>query len=454
MKKNDIIRVTVTSVTIQGYGIAKDESGLTVFISNAAMGDVLDVRVLKVKKTYAYAKIENIVVGSQDRVKVDCSKAYRCGGCLFRHIDYKSELGLKRQAVVDSIERIAGLRDVLVEEIVAAPHVNRYRNKAILPITTNRNGDVEIGFFASNTHRVVSCEDCLLQPEVFTKIVGILKKWMSLYNVSAYEERTRKGILRNLYIRIAEFTGEIMICLVANAKKVPFEKKFIEMIINDVSQVRSVWVNVNTKDTNVVMGEECRLVWGAETIEDVLCGLRFKISPLSFYQVNRKQTERLYSLAMECADLNKNDVLLDLYCGIGTIGLTMSKHVKKMIGADIVKQSIDNARQNAAINDINNAEFLLADASDAVKIIEERNEKINVMVIDPPRKGCSVSVIETIVRMSPDRIVYISCNPATLARDLKIFCESKYDLKKVIPVDMFPRTGHVETVVLMSRRRK
>lgn len=453
MNKNDIVRVNITSLTGQGDGIAKNSDGITLFIPNSAIGDVLDVKILKVKKNYAYAKIEKIINPSENRISCDCECATKCGGCVFRHISYDSELKIKKQTVIDALNRIAGLADVSVENIVGASSITRYRNKAILPVAINKDEKIEVGFFAKNTHRVVSFEDCLLHPQIFNKVIDVLKFWIDKYNISVYDEKTMQGIVRNLYIRIAESTGEIMVCIVINSNSLPCEKEFLALLLESVDEVKSVIINFNKQNTNVVLGKNSKLIYGNNYITDSLCGLSFDISLHSFYQVNRNQTEKLYSIVRECASLSKNDTVLDLYCGIGTIGLSLARNVKKVIGVEIVKEAIQNARQNALKNNITNAEFILADAALAVKEVERRKEKIDVIILDPPRKGCSVDVIEAVIDFDPQKIVYVSCNPATLARDLKIFDQKNYKVKKVVPVDMFPRTGHVETVVLMTRTR-
>lgn len=451
MKKNDIVRVIITSLTGQGDGVAKHESGITLFVPNAAIGDVLDVKILKLKKSYGYAKIENIVNASNDRIDSDCKSSVKCGGCVFRHISYDSELKIKRQTVVDALQRIAKFDDIYVNDVVRSKLIERYRNKAILPITKSKDGSIDVGFFVKNTHRVVGSDDCLLHPKEFKSIVDVLKLWIEKHNISIYDETTGLGILRNIYIRMATSTGEIMVCLVVNSNDLPFKNEFVNLLLKNVKQVKSVMLNINKENTNVVLGERSKLVYGKDHITDILCGLSFDISLHSFYQVNKLQTEKLYSIVGNCANLSHNDVLLDLYCGIGTIGLSLAHSVKKVIGVDIVEQSIENAKSNAVKNKIQNAEFILADASDAVKKIKQRKEKIDVVVLDPPRKGCSVDVINTIVEFGANRIVYVSCNPATLSRDLKVFHEKNYCTTKVFPVDMFPRTGHVETVVLMSQ---
>lgn len=451
LKKNDLVELEIVDVTVDGSGIGK-AGGMVVFVPNSAIGDILKVKILKTKKNYAFAKIDEYIRKSIDRIDVDCKNAGRCGGCTFRHISYDVELKLKESRVRDAIERIGGIKNLKIEKIISSKKIENYRNKAQLPISKNKEGLYELGFFAPHSHRVIECNHCRLHPDVFNDIIKIFKSWTERNKISVYDEKTGKGILRHLYIRIAEATGEIMVCIVANAIRLLNEDQLVEDLKEYSKGIQSIILNSNFDNTNVILGQKNRVLWGKPSIMDIMCGLKFNISPNSFYQINRSQAEKLYSIARDYAGLNGAEILLDLYCGTGTIGLTMAKDCKKLIGVEVVKSAIENANENAKINHITNAEFICSDALKSVEILVKRDELPDVVLIDPPRKGCSEELINIITeRMSPDRIVYVSCDPATLARDLKIFNAKGYDLKILTPVDMFPRTAHVECVVLMSR---
>ena len=451
IKKNDVIKIEIEDVTFDGNGVGKID-GMVIFVPNSAVGDILNVKILKVKKNYAFAKIEEFIRKSEDRIDLDCKSAGKCGGCVFRHINYNSELRLKELRVRGAIERIAGIKDLKIEKIIGSDKTNSYRNKAQLPIGKNKEGNYQLGFYASRSHRIVECEDCQLHPEIFNDLIRAFKFWLEKTNVSVYNESTGNGILRHLYLRIAEATGEIMVCIVANSSKLPHEAELIECLRNSCPNVSSIILNLNFEETNVILGKANKVLWGNPYITDVMCGLKFNISPNSFYQVNKPQAEKLYSLARKYANLNGDEILLDLYCGTGTIGLTMAKECKKLIGVEIVKQAVEDAKENAKNNNINNAEFICADALQATDILIEKGELPDVVIIDPPRKGCNEGLINIIAdKMRPKRVVYVSCDPATLARDLKIFGAKNYVSQVLTPVDMFPRTSHVESVVLLSR---
>ena len=448
MNKNDIIKLKITSMTAQGSGIGKSENGIVIFVPFSAIGDELEVRILKVKKTYAYGKIERILNPSPDRIEPDCKNFGKCGGCVYRHISYNSEKEIKRQRVIDAVERIGGLKDVKINKVVENDCINRYRNKAQLPCQNTENG-IEFGFYANHSHRIIPCSDCLLQPEAFNKVMKITKDFMNNTAQSAYDERTGKGKLRHLYIRYAEMTDELMVCYVVNGNGLKRENELLEQLKNELPNLKSVVFNSNTENTNVITGLKNRTAYGRGYIEDILCSKKFRISPLSFYQVNRSQAEKLYTTAKNYADLNGNETLLDLYCGTGTIGLTMADNCKELIGVEIIEDAVKDAEINAQINGINNTRFICADAASAAKKLKEEKIKPDVIIADPPRKGLDNSVIETIAEMRPEKVVYISCDPETLARDLKLFTDENYSIKGITPVDMFSRTSHVENVALL-----
>lgn len=450
MKKNDIITLEITGMTAEGNGVGRHE-GMAVFVPYTAVGDVVETKILKVAKTYAFGKVELLLKASANRIETDCRYFTKCGGCVYRHISYKEELRIKEQRVKDALVRIGGFTDLSIESIVGAEQPDHYRNKAQIPVGRGTGSDLIMGFYAGRSHRIIDCESCVLQPDSFTHAMNAFREWVKTSGNDIYDEQTGKGRIRHLYLRQAGATGEVMVCVVVNGNGLHHEDTLVETLRVHVAGLKSVVINVNREKTNVILGKKCRTVWGSDTIKDQLCGLTFHISPLSFYQVNRMQVEKLYTIAKRYAGLTKKDVLLDLYCGTGTIGLCMARQAKRLIGVEIVQEAIKNARKNANENGINNAEFICGDAVLAADMLERQGLRPNVIVIDPPRKGCQESLVNTIVRMSPERVVYVSCDPATLARDLKLFAQNGYHPQTITPVDMFPRTAHVETVVLMSR---
>lgn len=450
LTKNQIIPLEITGYTAEGSGVGHYH-GIAVFVPLAASGDRLEVKILKVAKSYAYGKIEKIVEPSKDRVPADCPQFSRCGGCVYRHISYEAELRAKQQRVQDALERIAGLHFAALKPIVGAEKPDRYRNKAQLPVGTAPDKKISLGFYAAHSHRIIDCEECMLQPKEFADAARAFREWESKTHDSVYDESTGRGRLRHLFLRKAEATGEIMACVVVNGNGVHAEAELADLLEKRVPGLKSVVINVNREKTNVILGEKCRTVRGQDFITDVLCGLRFRISPLSFYQINPHQAERLYGLAGQYAGLTGKETVLDLYCGTGTIGLSMAKNAGRVIGVEIVEQAVEDAKKNAAENGIENAEFLCADAAKAADMLKNRGVRPDVVVLDPPRKGCDPQLIETVAGMEPPRVVYVSCDPATLARDIKLFALKGYKTMEVTPVDMFPRTAHVECVVLMTR---
>ena len=451
--KNDIIKLNITSATAEGNGVGKTEDGIAVFVPLSAVGDELEVRILKTKKTYAFGKIENIITPSPSRIEADCPQFSKCGGCTWRHISYDEELNIKSQRVYDAVTRIGGIKDFDFKDIIGCANPDRYRNKAQFPIGKDKDGKAIFGFYSFHTHRIIPCDDCLLQPEIFNSVIEITKQFIEKTNADIYDESTGKGRLRHLYMRLGEVTQELMVCYVVNGNGLKQEDELVRMLKDGLPNLKSVIINSNREKTNVILGKKNRVAYGSDHITDMLCGLKFKISPFSFWQVNRAQAEKLYGKAKEYANLKSDDVLLDLYCGTGTIGLTMADKCKTLVGAEIVEDAIKDANENAATNDIKNARFICADASQAAAQLKAEGLKPDVVVLDPPRKGCGEDVILTVTQMSPKRVVYVSCDPATLARDLHIFESNGYKTKEVTPCDMFPRTAHVETVVLLSHKK-
>lgn len=449
INKNDEIKLRIDALTNLGSGIGR-YNDMAVFVDGTAVGDEIIAHIIKVKKNYAVGKIAKILKPSKDRILCDCEVASQCGGCAYRHISYEAELREKKKAVTDVMQRIGGV-DFEAKEILHINTPSRYRNKAQIPVALDKEGNITAGFYSKRSHRVIGSEDCLLQMPQFKNIVATIKRYIAENPVTIYDENTQKGLIRHIYLRRARVTGEIMVCLVTNGNALPKKDRLIKALTDCDENIKSIILNINKKDTNVVLGDECVILWGKEYIEDVLCGLRFRISPLSFYQVNPEGTEILYGKAREYAGLTKGETLLDLYCGAGTIGLTMAENAKQVIGVEVIPEAIENAKENAEINGITNSRFICDDASGASKTLFEEGIRPDVVVLDPPRKGCSRDVLEIVAAMNPNRVVYVSCDPATLARDCKIFSELGYTVKEYTAVDMFPRTTHCETVALLVR---
>ncbi len=449
LRKNDIINLSITAMSSEGAGIGRTEDGIAVFVPMSAVGDKLRVKILKVKKTLAYGKIEEIINPSADRIESECKVSRLCGGCVYNHITYEAELSYKEKRVADAISRIGGI-DTKINPIVGAQNPCRYRNKAQIPVGLNSAGKVAMGFFSRHSHRIVDSMDCLLQPEVFLTASKILRAFIEEKNISVYDEESHSGLIRHLYLRYGEATDELMVCIVINGDKIPCEEELVSCFTSELPNVKSIIVNSNTEKTNVIVGKKFRTIYGEDYITDELCSLKFLISPQSFYQVNRTQAQRLYGIAKDYANLQGGETLIDLYCGTGTIGLSMANDCKNLIGVEIVPKAIEDAKKNAKLNGIANARFICADAKDAAAQLEREGVKPDVVILDPPRKGCDAELIRTVVSMSPERVVYVSCDPATLARDLKLFAELGYTTQEVTPVDMFPRTAHVESVARLD----
>lgn len=447
ISKNKRVEVFIDGVTTQGWGVGHID-GFAVFVANAAIGDTILVHIIKVKKNYAIGKLLDIIIPSPNRYEPDCPVFSQCGGCAYRHITYDSELNIKYKQVKDAFSRIAHM-DIKPQPIISANNIDRYRNKAQFPV--GFDGELKIGFYAPYSHRIINCRDCKLQPKEFTTALQVFDEFLLQNHIPIYNEKENKGLLRHIYLRKADATEEILACAVINGDALPNANILAEKLKDALPNLKGFLININKSDTNVILGDKCNLIWGQDYITDVLCGCKFRISPLSFYQVNSSQAKMLYEKAQDYANLNSDDILLDLYCGTGTIGLTMASKVKKLIGVEIVESAVKDANINAQINNITNAKFICDDAKNAVKKLIENDELPSVVLVDPPRKGLSPELISTIAAIKPNRIVYISCDPATLARDCKLFEKSNYTVKELTPVDMFPRTAHVETVVLMSR---
>lgn len=449
MKKNEIIRLEITDVTAEGNGVGHFD-GMAVFVPELISGDIADVKIVKVLKNYCFGIIEKIIEKSKNRTESECPVSEKCGGCNFRSMKYEAQLEIKQKIVSDAFLRI-GKCNIETEKIVSCDNINRYRNKAQYPFA-EINGEIKCGFYAKRSHRVVPCEDCLLQPEIFSEIVNfVLEMLNKKRKISVYNEETNTGILRHLYIREGCHSGEIMVCFVVR-KDVRRELNFIvKKLVEKFENIKSIVMNINPKKTNVILGNENVVLFGKEKISDTMCGVNIDISPLSFYQVNTLQAEKLYKIAKDYAEPDKTKTLLDFYCGTGTIGLSMADSLKKLIGIEIISDAVENAKQNALKNDLQNTEFICSDSGLAAKKLSDSGISPDIITVDPPRKGCDSNMLDAIVKMNPEKVVMISCNPATAARDCLWLSQNGYAVRKIQPVDLFPFTGHVECVVLLSR---
>jgi 23S rRNA (uracil1939-C5)-methyltransferase len=451
LKKNQIVRFIITDITADGNGVGHYDN-MAVFVPMTAVGDDVSVKIVKVNKNYAYGIIDSILSPSEDRIPPDCNVFGRCGGCTFRHISYDAELEIKNNIVKNAFIRIGGLNPVF-EDIVPCENRDFYRNKVQFPVT-ELNGQAVCGFYSKRSHRVVPFTSCKLQNSIFKNITSDIICFINENKIPAYNEENHNGIVRHIYLRCGYYSGEIMVCIVVK-KDISEQLRLMSIMLEKKYKcIKSIVMNINPDNTNVILGRKNIIIKGNSVITDIMCGNKIEISPHSFYQVNTHQAEKLYKIAENFANLKGNELLLDLYCGTGTIGLSMADKVKKIIGVEIIPQAIENAEKNAQLNNISNAEFICGDASNIACRLSRNNISPDVIILDPPRKGCDILTIESVVKMLPERIVMISCNPATAARDCKIFNSMNYKTFKVCAVDMFANTGHVETVCLMSRKDK
>ncbi len=489
MKKNDIVRTTIVDMNSDGEGIGKSD-GIPLFIKDTVIGDEVSARVTKLKKNYGYGRLEEIITPSPDRIEAKCPIARACGGCQLQSMSYEKQLEFKQGKVVNNLRRIGGLnvyavdsydedvsRDVSSADagneagagnaevtesareakgIPVFPAIGmenpwRYRNKAQLPVGKDADGKCVAGFYAGRTHHVIAQQDCLIADERNQALVDRVLSFMDRHGIEPYDEETGKGLVRHILIRIGHHTGEIMVCLIINGRELPFANELVEEL-KDVPGMTSISLNINTKRTNVILGEKCINLYGNGYITDRIGDITFRISPLSFFQVNPTQTEKLYETALKFADLSGDETVWDLYCGIGTISLFLARKAKLVRGVEIIPQAIEDAKYNAALNGFTNTEFYVGKAEEVLPTIYEKEKcRADVIVVDPPRKGCDVALLETIVKMQPQRVVYVSCDSATLARDLKWFAENGYETKCVQPVDMFSQGVHVECVARVVR---
>ncbi len=486
-KKNDIVTVTIEDIGNDGEGIGKTE-GYTLFVKDAVIGDVVEARITKCKKNYGYARVEKVVTPSSFRVEPKCAFHRQCGGCQIQAMSYARQLVYKQDKIRNNLLRIGGFTaeqvDAVMEPIAGMQEPWHYRNKAQFPVGYDREGNLITGFYAGRTHNIIANTDCALGTVENKLILEAVLSYMRENHVTAYRENTGEGLVRHVLIRTGFTSGQIMVCLVVNGKKLPAEEKLTEALLNipftstggngQNQRITSISISINRERSNVIMGKDIRVLWGSRCIQDTLCGLTFNISPLSFYQVNPYQTEKLYGLALEYAELTGKETVWDLYCGIGTISLCMAKKARQVYGVEVVPQAIEDARENARMNQIGNVEFYEGKAEEVLPAFyaqagpgeqlagKEGNAKEsgcgdklhpNVIVVDPPRKGCDEKCLETMLRMKPERIVYVSCDSATLARDLRVLCDGGYELQRVRGVDQFGGTVHVECVCLIVQTK-
>ena len=481
MKKNDIFDLEITDMGVDGKGIGHYD-GMTFFVKDALIGDMIRARATKLKKNYGYARVEEVLTPSTFRVEPKCPHHRRCGGCQIQALSYEKQLEFKQEKVRGNLIRIGGFSaeeiDAKMLPIVGMESPFRYRNKAQFPVGYDKEGNLVTGFYAARTHSIIPVEDCLLGVEENAPILEAIKSWMLANGVSAYNEETGKGLLRHVLIRFGFTTKEIMVCLIINGHKLPAQEELISRL-SEMEGMTSISININTKNTNVILGDVTECIWGQAYITDYIhlretndsvvgteeefelgdVAVAYRISPQSFYQVNPVQTEKLYSTALDYAGLTGEEYVWDLYCGIGTISLFLAQKAKKVYGVEIVPQAIEDAKNNAKLNGIENAEFFVGKAEEVLPEFYENLKEgdamltPDVIVVDPPRKGCDTACLDTMLKMQPKRIVYVSCDSATLARDLRILCDGGYEVKKVRAFDQFAHTGHVETVCLLSRKQ-
>ena len=461
MNKNDIVTVEITDIGVSGEGIGHVD-GYTLFIKDAVIGDVVEAKIMKAKKNYGYARLMKVITPSEYRVEPKCAFARRCGGCQIQEMSYDRQLVFKDQKIRGNLERIGGFTkdqiDTVMQPVVGMEHPFGYRNKAQFPFGTDKEGNPITGFYAGRTHDIIANTDCALGVEQNKEILEIILQYMRENKIKSYDEKTGKGLIRHALIRYGFKTKEIMVCLVVNGKKLPKAERLIEKLIQ-IEGMTSITISPNTRKDNVIMGDSYEILWGQGYITDYIGNVKYQISPLSFYQVNPVQTEKLYGLALEYADLKGDETVWDLYCGIGMISLFLAQKAKQVYGVEIVPQAIDDAKENAKINAIDNAEFFVGKAEEVLPEYYAEYERehngetahADVIVVDPPRKGCDETLLETIVKMQPEKVVYVSCDSATLARDLKYLCANGYEITVCRGVDQFPQTVHVETVCLLSK---
>lgn len=453
MNKNDTAVVTITDMNQDGEGIGKVD-GYTLFIKDTVIGDVAEVKVIKAKKNYGYARLMKLITPSDRRVQPKCPVARQCGGCQLQAYEYQEQLKFKENKVRNNLERLGKISGYELKPVLGMDEPWHYRNKAQFPVGMDKDGNIITGFYAGRTHSIIACEDCVLGVRDNKEILSIVRAFMEEFGIEPYHEEQHSGLVRHVLIRKGYHTGDIMVCLVLNGRKLPHGEVLAERL-SKISGMKSISISPNEEKTNVILGKEICVLWGSSVIEDKIGDVVFEISPLSFFQVNPVQTEKLYNKALEYANLTGNEIVWDLYCGIGTISLFLAQKAKKVYGVEIVPAAIENAKRNAKKNGLQNTEFFVGRAEDIFPAwYEKYKERADVIVVDPPRKGCDETLLRTMAQMQPERIVYVSCDSATLARDLGILSQYGYQTECVQPVDMFPQTVSVETVVLLSKQNR
>ena len=455
--KGQEFSLEIDDMGTDGEGIGHKE-GYTLFVKDALVGDIVRVKVIKAKKKFGYGRLMEVITPSPWRVEPACDCARQCGGCQIQHCSYEKQLAWKEKKVRDCLQRIGGFEEIPMEPVMGMDEPYHYRNKAQYPVGYDKEGNLVAGFYAGRTHSIIPNTDCAIQHPCNHMILETILAFMKQYDISAYEEKKHTGLVRHILTRVGKYTGEVMVCLIINGNKLPHQDKLVEMLLQCPFdyEIKSICLNINKEKTNRILGEKVVPIYGQTYIEDRIGNITYRISPLSFYQVNPEQTQKLYGTALEYADLKGDEVVWDLYCGIGTISLFLAQKAARVCGVEIVPQAIEDARENARRNGFTNAEFFVGAAEDVVPEQYEQSGgslRADVVTLDPPRKGCDEKLLRTVVQMEPERIVYVSCDPATLARDLKYLCREGYELKRVRACDMFGHSSHVETVVLLSQQK-
>lgn len=450
VEKNKIYNMFIDDLGSEGQGIGRID-GFAIFVENVLPNEYIKVLIVKVKKNYGYGKLLEIIEHSEDRVKPFCENFLKCGGCQLQHISYSKQLEFKKKLVENSITRIGKIEGINVLDTIGMENPLYYRNKAQFPVGKSKSG-FDIGFYLKRSHNIINTDCCYIQNKLNIEIIKILRDFMNLYNIKPYDETTHTGIIRHIITKIGFTTGEVMVCVVCNSKNLPYSDKFVEMFRN-IKGIKSILLNQNLKETNVILGEKVTVLWGRDYIFDYIDNLKFKISLKSFFQINPIQTEILYKKAVELANIKGDETVLDIYCGIGTISLFFAREVKNVIGIEIIPEAIEDAKENARINNLQNIRFEVGKAEEVIPYLYE-NENIyaDIIIVDPPRKGCDEKLINTIIDMKPKTLIYISCNPVTLARDLNILSNNGFKIREIQPIDQFIFTTHVETIVLMQRK--
>lgn len=447
MKTNTVLNLKISGIGIDGDGIAEINPNFSVYVPGAAEGEILKVRITEAHKTYARAEILKILSPSKSRVKPFCKLSDLCGGCQLQHIDYNYQLIVKQRIVKQCLDFFDGE----IFKTLPSENVFRYRNKALIPFSKDKSGKITAGIYAKNSHEIINCTDCPTVFEEADKILQTVVLHLEKYGIEPYDEKTLSGVLRHVLIRKGFFTDELMVSLIINAEKLPQENELLNSLVQKISNIKTVCICPNLQNTNVINGKSYRIIYGEGFITDFIGKIKYKISPLSFFQINSFQTVRLYEKVLDFAALTGQETVFDLYCGVGTISLFLAQKVKKVYGVEIVPQAIENAKENAALNGISNAEFFCGNAEDVIPdMVENKGVTADVVVVDPPRKGCDKKLLETIIKLKPKKFVYVSCNPVSLSRDCKFLTSNGFKIEKVQPVDMFPHTAHVETVCLLT----